>query len=417
MSHVLDAEAIDARLARYAASGDARDLWPDVTAAEFGAAQAAIAAATAALLAGQDAALDAPAVTPRAMGVAASAGGMGPLLGWWCEAGKLRAEPVMMTLLAVHLEHGRRRAALLTGELNRVVVAFARRGITPVVLKGMETAHRYFPDPGTRPCADIDLLVRPEDAPAAGAALAELGFTGPHLGLRQRATWYPAGAQRVVALDVTHERNPWAIDLHTQLDRFLLRGIAMPAIVPDLAACEPVQGFAAPVLVLPPALKLMYLALHTSSHFSAITLVRLVELVLLARAEFIGRPDRWDEMRDLMRRYQVARVTYPALALADRLAPGVVNAHALRDAEQDAGPRLRAAVRRRSPATAQRLHPMPRFDGLRWARTPGEVLVSLTDLVWPFDASQRRMSPREVVAVYRRRAQRLLAAARKLAAR
>src|ERR1041385_5817230 len=160
---------IPARLARYAVSADARDLWPEVSASAFRAAQREIARVSAAVLAGAPSPvrLELPRDgDTRALGVAASAAGMGPLLGVWCEIGRVDAQQSVFDLLARHLEHGRRRAARLRLELERILVPFAERGIDVVVLKGTDTAYRYFPEPGTRPSQDLDLLV----APPASAA-------------------------------------------------------------------------------------------------------------------------------------------------------------------------------------------------------------------------------------------------------
>src|SRR5260370_4910601 len=69
------AEQIDARLARYASTLDARDLWPDVSVAAFHSAQAEIARGTAAVLEGapRPSELQRPRDTDaRALGVAAS---------------------------------------------------------------------------------------------------------------------------------------------------------------------------------------------------------------------------------------------------------------------------------------------------------------------------------------------------------
>jgi len=105
---------IPARLTRYAVTRDARDLWPEVSASAFQAAQQEIVRVTAAVLAGAPSPvrLELPrGADTRALGVAASAAGMGPLLGFWCETGRVDAPQSVLDLLALHLDHGRRRAA------------------------------------------------------------------------------------------------------------------------------------------------------------------------------------------------------------------------------------------------------------------------------------------------------------------
>src|SRR5882762_7221358 len=217
-------EEVDARLARFAATWDARDLWPDVTASAFRAAQQETARVTAVVLSGAQDPVHLrlpPGVDVGALGVAACAAGMGPLLGFWCEAGRIAAQPPIVELVRAHLDHGRRRAARLQGELERLLAAFADRAIDVCVLKGMHTGHCYFPEPGTRPVTDIDLLVNSRDGEAARRVLRDLGFTeGNTREGQHRSDWAPpGGAQPVRSLEVAHVDNPWTVDLHVSLDR------------------------------------------------------------------------------------------------------------------------------------------------------------------------------------------------------
>ena len=196
---------IPARLARYAVTRDARDLWPEVSASAFQAAQREMVRVTAAVLAGAPSPvrLELPRdADTRALGVAASVAGMGPLLGFWCATGRIDAQESVLDLLARHLDHGRRRAARLRQELERIVVPFADRGIEVLVLKGTDTSYRYFPEPGTRPSSDLDLLVAPHDVAAARTVLRNLGFAeeGPGHGDRYRSTWTHPGVDGVRSL-------------------------------------------------------------------------------------------------------------------------------------------------------------------------------------------------------------------------
>jgi hypothetical protein len=109
-------------------------------------------------------------VSARTLGIAGSVAGVGALMGYWCESGAVRAEPAVRELLATHLEHGRRRAALLRSRLEPVLAALADRGVLVLVLKGTHTRYAYFPDPGTRITSDVDLLVGPEDWQAGSGA-------------------------------------------------------------------------------------------------------------------------------------------------------------------------------------------------------------------------------------------------------
>ena len=54
--------------------------------------------------------VDAGDADARAIGIAAFTSGMGPLLGSWIERGRLRAPRAIASLLALHLDHSRKRA-------------------------------------------------------------------------------------------------------------------------------------------------------------------------------------------------------------------------------------------------------------------------------------------------------------------
>ena len=176
---------IEARLARFDATNDASVLWPGIGARAFHAAQEEIARVTTAVLAdaGSPVRLASKSgAEHRVLGVAAFTSSMGPLLGFWCETGRIVAEPGIRDMLALQLDHGRRRSARMRSQLERLALAFAEHSIGVTVLKGMHTAFGYFPDPGTRPMADIDLLIRPQDLDGACATLLVHGYERHQIG-------------------------------------------------------------------------------------------------------------------------------------------------------------------------------------------------------------------------------------------
>src|SRR5213593_4582541 len=317
---------IPARLARYTVTRDARELWPEVSASAFRAAQREMVRVTARVLAEASSPVRlelSPETDTRALGVAASASGMGPLLGFWCETGRIDAPESVLDLLARHLDHGRRRAARLRHELERILVPFADRGIEVLVLKGTDTAYRCFPEPGTRPSSDLDLLVAPHNVAAARSVLVNLGFAeeAGH-GDRYRSTWSLPAVDGIRSLELAHADNPWSVDLHVSLDREMFPDRPMtfgtPPPTPGPRDGEIWQEFSRPVWVLREPLLLAYLAAHTSSHFYAITLVRLVELVLVARRDF-GEDD-WRAFADLVRRTATGRFVFLAFYFVEQLA-------------------------------------------------------------------------------------------------
>lgn len=68
----------------------------------------------------------------------------------------------------------------LAAALMPVLDGMALAGIPAMPVKGLVIADRLYGDLASRPCADLDVLVRPGDYAAAGSVLYELGF-------RQRA--------------------------------------------------------------------------------------------------------------------------------------------------------------------------------------------------------------------------------------
>ena len=165
-----------------------------------------------------------------------------------------------------------------------------------------------------------------------------------------------------------------------------------------VAALEPQDRevwheFARPVRVLREPLLLAYLAAHTSSHFYAITLLRLVELVLVARRDF-GK-DNWPAFADRVRRTATGRFVFPALYLAERLAPRTMDPAVLEEVAAAAPRWLRKRVRATTPASAQRLHPAPFAERFLWATSLKEIML---ELAWPH-AGDRRASPRGLLAI------------------
>jgi hypothetical protein len=375
--------AVEPRVERWSASGDPHALWPGVTEAAFEAARHAIGAMTREMLSRADAAaltLD-PEVTPEVLGVAAFATGLGPLLGLWLEQGRLQASDDIARVLASHLGHGRRRAALLDRQLGRVLDAFQSRGIEATLLKGMHTAWLYFPEPGTRPMSDIDLLVAPEHVAEARGALSELGFTEGKTGaLPLRSEWH-LGRDRQIheSLDLDHAENPWRVDLHVSLDRTVDFGI--PARVGPPPAPVRLERRGRTVHVLPQPFLLASLAFHGSCHMGALRLLALVELVFVMRRDFADGVKWWGAFQALVHDRRIERFVYPALALSDHLSPGLVPKPVLDGIAAGATPLMRRVMRRAAPETGQQLYRRYGDTRLMWIRTPRDAWRCLTSLL------------------------------------
>jgi len=90
-------------------------------------------------------------------------------LAWW----KIRGSALAGTAPGGRLREAFRRQALLAAvherQLLALLSALRAAGVEPLLVKGYAAA-RLYPEPALRPYGDIDLLVRPEEAPAAAAA-------------------------------------------------------------------------------------------------------------------------------------------------------------------------------------------------------------------------------------------------------
>jgi len=378
------------RVARLQLSLDPRVLWPDIRRASLDAELREIVRVTREVLGGRKASLRATAAgdTPKALGVAAFISGMGPLLAHWIERGLLGAGFEQRALLARHYDHGRRRQARLEEQLAGVLDALRTHHVTPIVLKGMATAGRYFPAPGTRTIGDIDVLVRPREHDRARRALTDARYVEVRHTVRaSRADWVREGEeQRVRSLELAHVGNPWTIDLHVALERHYHRGLTASLgarafdAVPLEVAGRQAFGLAQPVLT-------AWLAIHSGYGLDHLQLVRLVELVLIIRKDVAAGSLSWDGLTALLDETHTTRFAYPGLALAERLAPGTVPPAVIEGGAGAASARARRVVAGLAASGTYRLGHRSLDEKLMWARGPIELLLAVSELAWPGDGT------------------------------
>ncbi|MBI2072614.1 MAG: nucleotidyltransferase family protein [Gemmatimonadetes bacterium] len=318
--------------------------------------------------------------------MAAYVSGVGPLLGHWLEHGQLRADAATARVFAEHLEQGRRRAERLERYLTQLLEPLAAAGVTPTVLKGSDTAYRYFPEPGTRPRADIDLLIRPDQRTVMAATLEALGYVEyRRTRYADRSEWRLAGTSPTPQrLEIDHADNPWSLDLHVTLDRWYFRGrragFARPTddqLAPWTVAGRRVHVLAQPLLT-------AYLALNASYDIRDFRPLRAVELVLVVRHDTGTGALRWDALGDLLHRTGTVRFVYPALELAERWIPGTVPPDLQRQLRAAPTPRMRRVVDQVETHGLQ----LPRRtldEKLMWARGPAELMANWSELMWSAD--------------------------------
>jgi hypothetical protein len=397
------------RVKRFEATPDPRTLWPGVAEGQFAAAMREIVRVTSSLLSPASSPVEFRSPVPGgplALGVAAFASGLGPLLGYWIEAGRLRAPAELAEVLFSHLDHGRRRAGRLRAELERIVTAFAAEEIDVTVLKGMHTGWVYFPEPGTRPASDIDILVHPDRAADARHLLEAAGFRQAH-GMSQRTTWEPPGSPPPASVYLTHADNPWTLDLHATLDRRFPSAGAGARF--DLRADEDLAEWHTGdmrVRVLSQPLLSNFLAVHATYHFPYVSALRLVELVLVLQRDG-GSAFAWDSLAERLEATNASGFGYPALKLAADLLPGVVDASLLARLRHATPPRVRSLAERLTPDTALQMFRRSVEGRFLWAGSGWRRLRSYLRWLWPRDSDGGRMPLPDAIRITGLRLRRL----------
>ncbi len=365
----LTSEAVRERFRSARRQGNPLWLWPETTIEGWQAALAQIARATRLILSRTEpcARLEGPVDD---IGTAAFTSGMGPLLGYWAGQGLLDVEPPVRSLLRLHYAHNCRRMESLARHAAMAVEALASAGVGVTVLKGMHTAYSYFPEPGTRPASDIDLLIEPADHPIAADTLARLGYVPGAVSCGEQAWRMSGSPTEPRSLSLTHQDNPWNIDLHTSLDRRYSPGASMIRL--DRAVGERIRQpwpLTEKGTVFPPGELALHLAVHAGMQFVSLTMVRLTELVLVIESVKEDRTRFWDEFLNLAERTGEASSAYPALYFANCLVEGSVPQEVLQGLDRQLPAAVRRVAHRFTPATCQRMRRYSLEERFMWART------------------------------------------------
>lgn len=330
------------------------------------------------------------------IGIAAFTSGMGPLLGYWAELDLLDAEPPVRSILQLHYRHNCRRMERLARHASQAVEALAAAGVDVTVLKGMHTAYLYFPTPGTRPVSDIDLLIEPSDKRAAAGVLEKLGYLPSAATAREQSWWMSDTPKVPRSLSLTHQDNPWNIDLHTSLDRRYSPGAPTTALDRALGKRAREPWLLAPHgHLLPPDELALHLAVHASLPFVSLTMIRLTELVLVIGSVKGDRSQFWDRFLILAEETSAASSAYPALHFANDLVEGTVPEAVLRTLEQQVPAAARRVIGRLTSATCQRMRRYSLEERFMWTTTfQGWMREVLRDLIPTVEL-------RELLRIYR----------------
>jgi hypothetical protein len=158
---------------------------------------------------------------------------------------------------------------LLKHTLRQVMPALAETDIKPIVLKGALLADVYYPDLGTRPMGDIDLLIRADESGAAHQVFRAMGFT-PHDDNDGNDATKLCNSRGIT------------IDLH---DRFTLFPPEMRDGITEEAVMHSLDG--QPVKCWEPNAQLVHLLVHLCGHrrLSGIILGWLLDLAFVVRRD------------------------------------------------------------------------------------------------------------------------------------
>jgi len=401
----LASDAIERRFRWARTQGHPKWLWPDVQPSEWRVAMSELERVAVLLLAGERpvrlAGTDAARI--RALGVAAYTSGLGPWLGWHVERGTLETDANVRAMLEQHLLHGRRRSRRMDDALNDVVALLREHDIGSTILKGAHTAHTYFMEPGLRPMTDIDVLVSDADVRKAEKVLEASGFeqrTAARQRRPHRSDWRPPGSPGSLrSLTLTHAEDPYTIDLHATLDMDFFGVRTIPFGQP---MTTDLTRFTNGATALRQPLLLVHHATHASQGLHGLTLIRLLELVLMIRRD-VGTTTSWEEISSLSRRLGADRFIYPAMALAEKLSPGTVDARLLERLAAASPPRLRGIVDGLTPSTAQRLDGLALDERFIWSSGAVEHTRRVIHMLVPTTGSLQR-----ILSIYRERLFRLL---------
>lgn len=208
------------------------------------------------------------------------------------------------TLLANERRYAAVRPFLRAVESARVPV---------LLLKGAVFAETLYADPGLRPFADVDILVRPDDLPAAQQALIACGYR-PERADWVREEWEQDCQSAFVLPDALDTGVPLVVELHWNLinnDRLL--GMAR-RIEGERLWARSVEARVAgqSVRALCPEHALLHLCLHLAGHGLDAPLSVRDSAALLAVTPVFD----WEVFTNEARRFGLKTVAYAGLTLA-----------------------------------------------------------------------------------------------------
>ncbi|GAB4454592.1 MAG: nucleotidyltransferase family protein [Anaerolineae bacterium] len=225
------------------------------------------------------------------------------------------------------------RVARMQAELAAILALFAGHNLPVMPLKGAILAATAYPDPGLRPMADLDLLVRPADFERAAALLAQLGYR-PTVAHWKHTEFCRPDNLAVVSKEVEHPDNPRRVELHAHC-RESFGGPTVEITQLMWRHAAPGELLGQPALLPEAGALWLHLLIHASYHFwqGRGRLVQLLDLRLLTPR--VSDPARWLAAVD-------GRATFPALSLLQQTLPGSIAPELVAAQQKRVSPRFAA---------------------------------------------------------------------------
>jgi hypothetical protein len=189
--------------------------------------------------------------------------------------------------------------AVLASHWGEATAALRQAGVETLTLKGMALANLVYAEPGLRPMADVDLLVRPEDRVTALATLRALGY------VTQGEAADRHGESRSFAELV---RQGSRIDLHWHAARYLrFEGIVEVDHQALWSRARPLVTTEGRSLMLAPEHLLLHLVLHLTlgSDFARVLWYADIDAVV---RRFASELD-WERLEQEAERWRIRTLT------------------------------------------------------------------------------------------------------------
>ncbi len=297
----------------------------------------------------------------RLAAAAAAAHGVSPLL---CKSSHWQ-NPAWGQFLESQREHVELRHRRIASLLERIDTSARAAGLAIVALKGSALHAMGIYVPGERPMADIDLLVRENDAAPTIKLLQELGYVESFVAWKHRV-FKPAMGQPAAGLG-EHRDTPVNIELHTRIQERL--PVSAIDITERIYPREPAPG----LNPYPSHGALMnHLLLHAAGNICgrSLRLLHLNDIALLATRM---SADDWNVLWD-EHAVDAPWWALPPLRLLARYYPGAIPDAVLAQLERDCPPLLRAISRHQTltqvSCSELWLHALA---GIEWSRSFREV--------------------------------------------